>query len=291
MIARRRSYRKAISCAFCPTVVELSRSAFQDGDSGEHLWADWLSREFRLVSGKPGRYVFHTLDEGGVSSHKKQSISYKLPVVCRECNNTWMSQLEKFAAGLLRATVTDGASLEVRPADVTRLALWAVKSAIVVDHAHLLAMTRSRPFYSPSERFAVRDRSVVPKNILVNLVAYAGGSKAFVKATYSGCTPRTRDRELKNIDACAVTYTMGKSGFQVVGFRLQTPKQRRSATPVVAPPPGWNDHTVALWPQSSAVVRWPPRRNLESQDDLWRFAHQWVADTPQPPASFRPPAT
>jgi len=128
----------------------------------------------------------------------------------------------------------------------------------------------------------MRQRWEVRRNVLINMLHNASDSFSFARATYSGASPNTRDRDLKNIETYAATYAVGRVGFQIIKFKFQNLKRGRGKSPVVSPPVGWNDYIEPLWPLSGTAVTWPPKYAL-SFDGMWRFAHQWVDHTPEMP--------
>lgn len=270
-----------LSCAFCPTLVPIQRGTFEAGDEGEHLWPDWVNSVFRASGMAPKRYKFHTMIGERLTVRRKQAINYKQPVVCHKCNNEWMSELEQQSARLLPGSMTQSTALLVSEQDRRQLALWAVKNAVVLDHTHLIAQTRRVPFYSPRERFAIRQRSQVPPSVLINLFLSSAECLTFARATYSGSGPRTADKDLKNREVYSATFTYGHIGFQVVKFKFQKPK-RGSGSPVVDAAPGWREHASSLWPVLSTPSPWPPKFGLDFKG-IWQFAHQWVDHTPEIP--------
>ena len=262
-------------------MVPIKPGTFEAGDEGEHLWPSWVNRVFRAAGMAPKRYKFSTMVGDRVTVRRKQAISYKQPVVCQKCNNGWMSQLERHAARILQGAVCRSTPLLLSDRDRQQLALWAVKNAVVLDHTHLLAKTRQTVFYSPQERFAIRERSEVPRHVLIRLFSSVAESLTFVRATYSGAGPHTAEDDLKHREAYSATFTYGHIGFQITKFKFRK-RMKGSASPMIVPPPGWNEHASPLWPALSGAAVWPPKRDLDFKK-MWEFAHQWVDQTPEIP--------
>jgi hypothetical protein len=271
---------RRIACAFCPALVDLTPTTFKDADEGEHLWPDWLNRAFRDARIAPPQYKFHTMHRGQLSVRPKQSINYKQPVVCTKCNNEWMSVLEQQARKILIGSVVADAPFNVSGANSERLALWAVKSAVVLDHTHLIAQSRTRPFYMPAERFALR-HGVLPRDVTVTIFRNSGATFTLARATYSGSTPKTRESDIKNREVYAATFAYGRVGFHIVKFKFQNPR-KRSGSAVAVAPEGWADHRSQLLPLPTEDCNWPPRYSLDFTG-MWQFAHQWVDHTPDIP--------
>jgi hypothetical protein len=58
--------------------------------SGEHLWSDWITKVL-----PPMRHHFTLRDQfGGVEQFTKTSLDLTAKVVCEQCNNGWMNDLE-----------------------------------------------------------------------------------------------------------------------------------------------------------------------------------------------------
>ena len=70
------------TCAFCLKPTQMT---------GEHIFSAWMGKLF----GK-ALYQFTTLDKKG-TYHRSATrvLNQKAYVVCKECNNGWMSNLEE----------------------------------------------------------------------------------------------------------------------------------------------------------------------------------------------------
>jgi hypothetical protein len=138
-----------IECTFC-------------GDKGvargaEDVFPLWIGRTLGRVSealhpGQKSRYVSYayddpanfsadvegkTLGERAVGRPRKTGevpVPYKLPDVCRECNNGWMSRLEK-GAQLVMAGFIQGKRKTLAPYDQLVLATWMIKTSLTYDSA------------------------------------------------------------------------------------------------------------------------------------------------------------
>src|SRR5579871_3463184 len=70
------------SCAFCPKEAKIS---------GEHLWSDWICELFPDIRVKFRKWAAGDID---VNEWVADSIEHRLKVVCKPCNEGWMSTLE-----------------------------------------------------------------------------------------------------------------------------------------------------------------------------------------------------
>lgn len=101
--------------------------------SAEHFVADWVLRAFHrsrdTSNAIGGRFV--GASELRIESGKPVSTA---AVVCRHCNNTWMSQLDEAASRILKPVVRgEQDTLELGSADQSVIAAWAFKSVLVFD--------------------------------------------------------------------------------------------------------------------------------------------------------------
>lgn len=96
-------------------------------DSREHLLPNWLGSIF--PSDEP---AVHFREVGGVKkSWQRARFDEKTKVVCKECNEGWMSQLEQFAKPILAGPISRGGAcaLDLRAQWIA--AQWAAKTSYV----------------------------------------------------------------------------------------------------------------------------------------------------------------
>jgi hypothetical protein len=100
-------------CAFCPT--EATRL------SGEHIWDDWLNRALPTKRFKV-RQKWNRLDP--FREYDARIIKEKLPVVCEECNNTWMSDLSNRTKQAFSEMIVNGTPTALQRTDIHLLAAF-----------------------------------------------------------------------------------------------------------------------------------------------------------------------
>ena len=118
------------ACVFCgDDSVEMSE---------EHLFADWVSNLFgRIPAG-----VAEVWDDSGVlQSWSSDVFQDVLKIVCRKCNNEWMSIMEGNVSALLGPMMKDGVISGLPPLFQEKLTKWAVKTAFVADYLLKLVTT------------------------------------------------------------------------------------------------------------------------------------------------------
>src|ERR1041385_7393098 len=82
--------------------------------------------------------------------------------LCRACNNGWMSRLESQAKPIIES-ILDGKTTTISASAQSILALWAVKTAMVLE-----ALRPNKPwFYSVAERDQERRTQSLPNRTSV----------------------------------------------------------------------------------------------------------------------------
>lgn len=107
--------------------------------SKEHLWSSWLKDH--ISSEIHTSYFDHLYTSTGKSipqksrSSKRQGdlITKKVRVVCKKCNNGWMSKLEERVKPILIPLLTADSS-SVQKEDLSTLIEWIVMKILVSEH-------------------------------------------------------------------------------------------------------------------------------------------------------------
>jgi hypothetical protein len=96
-------------------------------NSDEDIWPKWLLK----AVGPRRLYAFR----GGTAPRERKvgSLKFKARLVCRTCNNGWMSRLENNVRPVLTPMLQGGSAL-LRRRERHRLALWGVKMSMLVEH-------------------------------------------------------------------------------------------------------------------------------------------------------------
>lgn len=97
----------------------------------EHIHPDWLSQYF-----KKGLVAINEVAGDGISrSWNKAIFQDKAKIVCGDCNNRWMSDIENTTKPLLEKLIftTDGMKLDAIAQ--AKVALWAQKTTLVMNKA------------------------------------------------------------------------------------------------------------------------------------------------------------
>ena len=234
-------------CAFCPTAASLS---------GEHLWSAWMGDLF------PGDKRFTNKNETGkiVSDWHSSELNWKAKVVCRECNNTWMSAIEndhaKPAMSDLIRGVCDVAITESRALSI---ALFAFKTAVVFDY---MQKTR-QPFFSHFVCDRFREALDIPPTVAMWIAGFVPSGKGNVHTCYHEGKPHGKQLELY-----VCTYSVGHFAFQVMARRC----------PIfffLSPWRGFEGVAIPLWPCPQKGFVWPASEALQTVSDFDQFSLRW----------------
>ena len=247
-------------CAFCPNTADIT---------GEHIWSDWINR---IVP--TGRFRF-TWD-----SHTETPRTYltallnsKLPVVCRTCNNGWMSNLEeKHAKPAMADLIVSDKTVLLGPERLKSIANFAFKSAVIADHARVPdpILEARPPFFTTQARYAFRRSLAIPGAVQMWLAAFEESRYGIFRAIYY---PSPADVE-PGFEIFVLTFGAGFLLFQVVAarwLRAGLPNLRVGVTQGE----GWDKVSVPFSPPTGCSVSWPPvgRLNLAQ---AFKFAARWM---------------
>lgn len=253
-------------CAFCLRPAKMS---------GEHVWADWIQKAFNLR-----KYVFRQIihDADEVPHIARQwhtpSVNLKAHVVCENCNNTWMSDLENQNKSITKDMILSGYSLSLLPAGIATLAASAFKTAVIVDYMN--TSTGRRPFadsyFRPIIRNRFRESLALPEGFQVWL-AYFRSSHAASGRLWSAYF-KHKTGAWKDFYFFTVTYAVGHLIFQALCPRWAKRTRRRRPLPLLPQEHKWHSLSVPMWPNDGLPVLWPPCQHF-TDNSLYGFCDRW----------------
>jgi hypothetical protein len=236
----------ARECAFCPETAKLS---------AEHVWSEWMDAFF------PGKKRFIKTDAKGVtSSRMANTLDWTVKVVCANCNNTWMSDIENLHAKPAMGDLIKGIlDLYISQSQARSIAIFATKTAIVIDHIQ----RKKPPFFSRTDRHKFAQSLTIPFGVAMWIAGFLPRGRGEVVPIYhGGALPKTPSLELY-----VCTYAVGHFAFQVAASR-QTGF-------IIAPKEKFQNLAVPLWPRVPNKLAWPPNDVLRTVSEFHEFAARW----------------
>jgi hypothetical protein len=237
-------------CAFCPHSAKLS---------AEHLWSDWMNA---LLKGKK-RFVMRDVSGKVKATWDSTTLDWKAKVVCKKCNETWMSAIEsQHAMPALTELIRGDSGVPVTGVRARSIALFAFKTAVLFD---CIAKARQFLFFPRCVRHEFRKSLTIPGNVNIWLAHLAHGTGGGVTSWYhEGERPPTGRFEFY-----VCTYYVGHLVFQVVADRPYTVYN-------FSPIPGYEYKSLKFWPTPFAFVQWPPAHVMQTTDEVYRFSQRWA---------------
>jgi hypothetical protein len=220
----------------------------------EHVWPDWIRR---LIYGKGKRGPrSEQLREGSRPGEERKvwhmpALSLQAKIVCEECNQGWMSELEVQTSPVLTPMIL-GNRVRLDAAAQRLLARWITKTAMVFLRA------TPRPSAIPPNQYRyLRDHRRPPPSsqAWIGIRTAEEGVAAGKVAAYSF---RDRPRGGEELGrAYLVTLGIGHLVGALFGHNLafEIPWQR---------PPAFQP----VWPVVRRIVEWPPQDLIGPLDDL-----------------------
>lgn len=230
--------------------------------SAEHITGKWMRELF------PGEISVSYKDNAGTDrSWKWEQVDWKAKVVCDACNTTWMSNIEsRHAKPVLTPLITGKLDIPIGLPEARSIALFAFKTAVVIDHAHSRSGT---PFFGRTLRHQFGDAQRIPASVQMWLCGYAGNreSARFIPLQLQAQLPKSNDL---HIYTC--TFALGHLAVQVVALK-------ESSNFIFSPNPGFEGLAVPFWPRLPRNYVWPGNSILRDRDEFLSFAYRWNSIT------------
>jgi len=210
-----------------------------------------------------GKITFEKIERDGSVSKRwpAKELNMTANVVCKNCNQTWMSAIEKRQAKPAMADLILGK----RVGEITRrrahgISVFAFKTAVVANRM----LPETDDFFLQSERYAFRESLQIPDNVAMWLVGF-GSTNAGGLRSMNIYFPNPNTPQL-TLNVC--TFRVGQLGFQVVPARNTSAPTKVES---ISMPP---DSTVQFYPLIQRGSSWPRRTPL-TNEDFDRFSHRW----------------
>lgn len=233
------------------------------GLTKEHVFAQWL-HPYLPIDDRPNHESFfeHILPGGPQTEIRTRSgdpHSGKLRVVCRSCNNGWMSRLQTQTKPILLPLVS-GERTILWKRQAQTLASWATMFVMVTEWAR---RNSELVVSTSSDRLGFSQTTIPPRGWKIWVGRYERGDwpGVFARTTFPIESPETPVVYASNGAAMpnsqAVTFVIGQVAFHVFcsPIRAFVQKQQLPAEAI-----------SQLWPLRKTPVRWPLDYTLSDID-------------------------
>ena len=222
--------------------------------SKEHIYAEWMSP---YLQKRQINYEARTTTirrDGNLTSKKLiagDPHSGKTRVVCKRCNNDWMSRLQSETKPILIPLMLGKRSV-LSQNDQRKLAAWITMFTMVSEFKKSNVQKAAIPF---SERFSFYKHPKAHENWKIWIANYERETwgELIVRTTFpvsdNGLTPELGGDGMPIPNTQATTFVVGRLYVHVYSSQLQklVNDQRLKAA-------GF----VRLWPLAGRVIKWPP---------------------------------
>jgi hypothetical protein len=206
-----------------------------------------------------------------------KSFDRKVKAVCADCNNGWMSDLETAVQPLLSGIIKDGASMYFTRRDVTKLAAFTFKNAVIANYLN----PKQEPFFTRSAREQFRATSQIPSDVHMWIAALSAATTTGAFWGYVISPHETAHNTLwDDLEIYVFTFAIGYLALQLRAFRYGNLLNRGRKVPVaLTQSVFWNNFAIQFWP-AGAAFSWPPKKYLSdwyapAVDSLAGFASRW----------------
>lgn len=249
------------------------------GLTKEHMFADWFEGYIPRTQTRHGlRSVVATLsgEQENIFMREGDTHSRTVRCVCRPCNNGWMSALQNEAKPFL-VPMLHGQATSLRKNAQRTLAAWAAMTAMVGEFAQ-----KGQTAVSQEERSFLY-RKGQPPSFWRIWIARAAEVRAPGQSLWHHSAahlmhpdddPTNRDPHKSNSQSTTMRFG-DHLVLHMMSSSVSTGLFRRWKHP-----PDILAALAQVWPYKTAVVRWPPQRNLSNSqiaylgDDLFKRAQR-----------------
>ena len=204
---------------------------------------------------------------GEVENHwVKPSLDFSAKVVCKPCNEGWMSNLEsQHAKPAMRDLIIGKCDMPITQSQARSIAVFAFKTAVVIDH-----LRREESFYSREIRHDFARSLRLPIAFQVWCAGYLPMGSGRVTSVYYEHPTNTGD----GLKLHVCTFAVGHFAFQTVASKYFGPSISFSSKS------GFDHLSVPLWPEIPSGFVWPAGDVLRSPGQFEAFAERWEVIEP-----------
>jgi len=251
-------------CAFCLRPAKMTR---------EHIWSAWIGRLFD--DQEINFYAIGGVTPEDTAHWKSRSIDAKASVVCEQCNNGWMSDLDAEASITMSNMIRYGSGVSLLPLGIATVAAFAFKTAVVVD---LASSKRPHPFFSHADRKRFATSLSIPRGVQIWLSLFHGKR---LHGRYTRHYSTINTGHYKGFEVYIFTYVVGFLVVQLSAFRWGSIAKPPRFVPRLWQNDIWNPASIPLWPPAGKRVTWFALQYFDDQSiqafsERWSHIAEWV---------------
>jgi hypothetical protein len=197
---------------------------------------------------------------------KSSELDMTANVVCKPCNETWMSKIEDQHAKPSMSDLILGKPIrEITAGQASSISLFAFKTSVVCNHMH----PEDEEFFSISDRYAFKKSLVIPERAGM---WFYGVEPGLVAGGVRSMNVYFPDKQAPHLTLNVCSFYIGQFGFQVVSIK-NNPTSRATALESLPVPPNLS---FLFHPSISSGISWP--RNVVLRGDKFDDFHNiWNA--------------
>lgn len=210
----------------------------------------------------PTKVTFQKVEQNGSVSRQWQTpgLDMKANVVCKKCNETWMSAIEVDHAKPAMSDLILGKPVaEITSVQAHSISLFAFKTAVVANHM----LPEDEEFFDISQRYAFRESLSIPPQVGMWFLGLAPEYRGGFRST-----------NVYFPDKAAPKLTLNVCSFHVVQFGFQVVSVKSLAVTQIESLPTPDNLTVLFYPTLRNGVSWP-RKIVLGVGGFDDFASRW----------------
>jgi hypothetical protein len=235
------------TCIFCGSRV----------DSNEDVWPKWVIRLLRTskderVPMKTRRYK--SPPKEWLTTHS----ALKAGVVCRTCNNGWMSRLETDVRLILSPMIL-GSAITLSGSQQERIVTWLTKAALIFD-----SMDKGEVFYDALDRHHFRKAIEPFPETYVWLGRYT--TTCGIRSFSDHRTLLTKLSSGNSAKIHVLTWCIGQLVLQITSVKRLAHSDLAAKMDFQSIGPKLSDALVQAWPVNLLDVTWPPSLSFNDKE-------------------------
>lgn len=212
----------------------------------------------------PGEITFQKVTlSGSVLKHwKAPDLNLKANVVCKPCNEGWMSDIEaNYAAPAMSDLILGRRVGAIGRKRAHGISLFAFKTAVVANHM----VPEGEEFFG-AERHVFRESHLIPPKAAM----WFFGCEANIAGGLRNHNVTFTDKHDTRLALNICTFSVGQFGFQVVSAKTNSVTELQS----LPTPPGLTVLFYPNYPSLSDRVSWP-RNVVLGREEFDNFHARW----------------